>query len=129
MVLETPIEELTFIANNGCYELSTCIREIPQIVPISYIFTFFYISADYDTKNIIGIENNLFIYLVVDIYVSLFHKWGIIYGGFEVVEKDELFGYVYAIFFKLLEWVENIPCFENGYPFLKVSSVTKATWD
>ena len=66
---------------------------------------------------------------VVDIYVSSFHKWGIIYGGFKVVEKGELFRYVYAIFFKLLEWVENTPCFENEYPFLKVSSVTKATWD
>jgi hypothetical protein len=129
MVLETPIEELTFIANNEYYELSAYIREIPQIIPVSYIFTFFYIYADYNTKNIIDIENNLFIYLVVDIYISLFHKWGIIYGGFEVVEKDELFRYVYAIFFKLLEWVKNIPCFENGYPFLKISSVTKATWD
>jgi hypothetical protein len=99
MVLETPIEELTFIANNEYYELSAYIREIPQIIPVSYIFTFFYIYADYNTKNIIDIENNLFIYLVVDIYISLFHKWGIIYGGFEVVEKDELFGYVYAIFF------------------------------
>ena len=44
MVLETHIEELTFIINNECYELAAAyIREIPQIVPASYIFTYFYI--------------------------------------------------------------------------------------
>jgi uncharacterized pyridoxamine 5'-phosphate oxidase family protein len=127
MVFELSVEELQFLDGNGCYRLSTSFRNKPHVVPVCYVFIDggFYISIEYDTKNLRNVKNNNFVSLVVDIYLPQNHKGIVICDNAHLVEKAMLSQKTYAILFNNFDWVGNDPCREYESPFLKTQQISR----
>jgi uncharacterized pyridoxamine 5'-phosphate oxidase family protein len=127
MVFELSVEELQFLDGNGCYRLATSFRNKPHVVPVCYVFIDggFYISIEYDTKNLRNVKNNNFVSLVVDIYLPQNHKGIVICDSVLLVEKAMLSQKIHAIFFNNFDCVRNDPCREYESPFLKTQQISR----
>jgi nitroimidazol reductase NimA-like FMN-containing flavoprotein (pyridoxamine 5'-phosphate oxidase superfamily) len=129
MVLLSP-SETRFLASNECCRLSTCDRNRPHVVPVSYLFyqNCIYISTDYKTKKFTNIKKNPHICLVVDHYLPGNNKGLVLNGKATVVENGKKYYDIYKLFYKSFKWVRDDPWEQGEAPFLQIQFTSKSSW-
>lgn len=122
--------ERYFLAHNEACRIASCNRNIPHVVPVSYVFesdTFIF-ATDYGTKKIQNIMQNNHVALTVDVYDSVKNKAVCVQGNAEIVESGSEFERLYGIFREKFEWVRKSPWKQGEAPFVRVIPKRKTSW-
>lgn len=122
--------EFKFTVENECCRLATSFKDIPHVVPVSYIYesNLIYISTDYNTKKLFNIHKNPNVSLAIDIYIPNQNKGIVINGKVKIIERGQLYNKIYLLFYNKFEWVRNNPWKEGEAPFLEIKPYTKTSW-
>ena len=122
--------ERYFLAHNEACRIATCDRNVPHVVPVSYVFesdTFIF-ATDYGTRKIENIMHNKRVALTVDVYDSVKNKAVCVQGHAEIIESGNEFERLYGIFHDKFEWVRKSPWKQGEAPFIKVVPSRKTSW-
>jgi nitroimidazol reductase NimA-like FMN-containing flavoprotein (pyridoxamine 5'-phosphate oxidase superfamily) len=122
--------EKEFLKRNEACRLATSYRDVPHIVPVSYLFEdgLFYFATDFDTKKYNNIKRNNRVALAIDIYSSVGNKAVCIMGTAKIIESGKKFRELYDIFHKRFEWVRRDPWKEREAAFVEVTPIKKVSW-
>lgn len=122
--------ERYFLAHNEACRVATCDRNIPHVVPVSYVFEneTFVFATDYGTRKIQNIMNNNHVALTVDVYDSVKNKAICVQGSAEIIESGSEFERLYDIFHDRFEWVRKSPWKPGEAPFVRVIPKRKTSW-
>lgn len=122
--------ETRFLKRNEMCRIATSSKNIPHVVPVSYIFeegTFIF-ATDYGTKKLENIKENKRVALTVDVYGSAGNKAVCVQGIAEVIDDSGEFERLYRTFYRKFEWVRSDPWQPGDAPFVRVTPLRKVSW-
>lgn len=124
--------EIDFLKRNEACRIATCKRNIPHVVPVSYILDddngSFVFATDYGTRKFENIKQNNHVAITVDEYSSSGNKAVCIQGLAEVIESGDEFARLYAVFYSKFQWVRMDPWKEEEAPFVRIVPYRKVSW-
>lgn len=128
-MMKFPKREAGFLDKNEVCRLATVsIKNIPHVVPVTYIFHegSIYIAVDYGTKKLKNLRQNPYASVVVDTYGP--NRAVMIQGKAKIIERGAAFREIYQLFHKRFSWVRRSPWDEGEAPFLKIEPFHKISW-
>ena len=116
-------QELDFLFQNEACRIATCRKDIPHVVPVSYIFELdsFYFATDYETKKLKNLKANPNLALTVDVYSSVGNRAICVQGRTSIIESGPEFDRLYKLFFDKFAWVRASPWKAGEAPVVKVN--------
>lgn len=122
--------ERYYLAHNEACRIATSHRDVPHVVPVSYVFEndTFVFATDYGTRKIRNIMSNNHVALIVDVYDSVKNKAVCIQGRAEIIESGGEFERLYRIFYDKFDWVRKNPWKQGEAPFVRVIPKRKTSW-
>ena len=108
IVFDLSFEEFDFIFDDGCCRLvMTSFRNESRIVPFCYIFMCgYFLFLLLAIQKVYRCPQQPFVSLVVDLSIPQNLKGIVIYGCVELIELDESYGSVCAVFYNKFDCVK-----------------------
>jgi nitroimidazol reductase NimA-like FMN-containing flavoprotein (pyridoxamine 5'-phosphate oxidase superfamily) len=123
--------EIEFLRSNEICRIATCDRNVPHVIPVSYIFERgkFYFPTNYKTRKYANLKKNNEISLVVDTTENNKDRAVVILGTTTINHFGKKFEELYRMFYDKFDWVRIDPWWKQRKGvIIEVIPKTKASW-